>query len=538
MQMNNQKAHFSIRKLTIGAASVLIGITFMGINGQTVNADEMTGNTQPEAMQVSTDKSTDATTTQQNDSDSSAQKNAAQTVEVPQNSKQDNTGETSQSTTDKKDTQVQKTESSETKADTAQSQVPPAANQTQKSADQNVENTQSPVASNTTQPKTQNDSKYNVADWGGSLNDETHEYTLNKYNGSDKENIYIPNTEDFIKAGKITDIDKVFITKDLIQNITKNGATSIVIDDQGSEDKNKVYAKGDWSNAFAGSTKLKSVDLSHLDTSQVTSMAGAFNGDTGLNDANLSGWNIQNMTNLSSLFYGANNLYNVDMSGWNFINNPNTNSMFSYADYNLKSVNLKNAKNVTDDILRIYARAIKNSNATTADLSDINLSPNVTSLHGLFSNMPDLKNVNLSGLDISHITDMGGMFSGDSNLESLDLSGLDLSKVTNTNNMFDWVGGKIKSVNITNTKSIPRSILDIYLKALSNTGTTTVDLSGINLSPNVTSLHGLFANMPNLGSANLSGLDISHITDMGGMFFNDTSLKSVNLSGQIGRAHV
>ena len=90
-------------------------------------------------------------------------------------------------------------------------------------------------------------------------------------------------------------------------------------------------------------------------------MAGAFNGDTGLNDANLSGWNIQNMTNLSSLFYGANNLYNVDMSGWNFINNPNTNSMFSYADYNLKSVNLKNAKNVTDDILRIYARAIKNS---------------------------------------------------------------------------------------------------------------------------------------------------------------------------------
>ena len=67
MQMNNQKAHFSIRKLTIGAASVLIGITFMGINGQTVNADEMTGNTQPEAMQVSTDKSTDATTTQQNE---------------------------------------------------------------------------------------------------------------------------------------------------------------------------------------------------------------------------------------------------------------------------------------------------------------------------------------------------------------------------------------------------------------------------------------------------------------------------------------
>ncbi len=273
-----------------------------------------------------------------------------------------------------------------------------------------------------------------------------------------------------------------------------------MIDDQGSEDKNKVYAKGDWSNAFAGSTKLKSVDLSHLDTSQVTSMAGAFNGDTGLNDANLSGWNIQNMTNLSSLFYGANNLYNVDMSGWNFINNPNTNSMFSYADYNLKSVNLKNAKNVTDDILRIYARAIKNSNATTADLSDINLSPNVTSLYGLFSNMPDLKNVNLSGLDISHITDMGGMFN-------------------------------LKSVNLKNAKNVTDDILRIYARAIKNSNATTADLSDINLSPNVTSLYGLFSNMPDLKNVNLSGLDISHITDMGGMFFNDTSLKSVNLSG-------
>ncbi|WP_156400118.1 BspA family leucine-rich repeat surface protein, partial [Lactobacillus kitasatonis] len=95
----------------------------------------------------------------------------------------------------------------------------------------------------------------------------------------------------------------------------------------------------------------------------------------------------------------------------------------------------------------------------------------VTNMIGMFSNDTSLKSFNLSVLDISHVTDMSNMFSGDSNLESLDLSGLDLSKVTNTNNMFDGVGGKIKSVNITNTKSIPRSILDIYLKALSNAGT-------------------------------------------------------------------
>lgn len=46
MQMDKQKDHFAIRKLTVGAASVLIGITFMGFGGQTVHADGIT-NTQP-----------------------------------------------------------------------------------------------------------------------------------------------------------------------------------------------------------------------------------------------------------------------------------------------------------------------------------------------------------------------------------------------------------------------------------------------------------------------------------------------------------
>ncbi len=471
-QMNNQKAHFSIRKLTIGAASVLIGITFMGINGQRVNADEMTGNTQPETTQVSTDKSTDATTTQQNDSDSSAQKNTTQTVEVPQNSKQDNTGETSQSTTDKKDTQVQKAESSETKADTAQNQVQPAANQTQKSADQNVEKTQSPAAANTTQPETQNDSKYNVADWDGSLNDETHEYTLNKYNGSDKENIYIPNTEDFIKAGKITDIDKVFITKDLIQNITKNGATSIVIDDQGSEDKNKVYAKGDWSNAFAGSTKLKSVNLknaknvtddilriytraiknsnattadlsdinlspnvtslhglfsnmpdlknvnlSGLDISHITDMGGMFFNVTSLKSVNLSGLNLEKVKDLSTMFYGANNLENVDFSDTKFAPDANTNVMFAFADTKLQNVNINGAKNITREVLDAVIRAAKNSNATTLDLSGVSFSPSITSFNNLFSNMPKIESIDLTGWDTSHITDMSYMFFNDPKLK-------------------------------------------------------------------------------------------------------------------------
>ena len=551
-QMDNQKDHFAIRKLTIGVASVLIGITFMGFGGQAVHAAEVT-NTQPAVEQVSKETTTDST---QQNNDAQKDVATAQKTEVvtdsQANNQTDNTKESAQlvkpiteadvkATTESQkaeiadktnevklsDTQVQekqKEQTSEVKTpDTTSNKDEQKSDQTQrlvvdKKATENTQAARDIAAEkmqNNVQPqakiqaliarRAESESQFNVDDWDGSLNNTTHEYTLNNYHGIDKENIYIPNTQDFIDAGRISSDDKVYITKDLMHSITKNGAVNVTVDDQG--EKNKVYAKGDWKQAFSAyRTNLKHVNLSHVDTSGVT--------------------------NMNSLFLGSNDLQSVDFSGCDLSNVTDTSGMFNWADWNIKSVNLKNTKNVTDDILKIYAKAINISNATTADLSDINLSPNVTSLNGLFSNMTKLKNVNLSGLDISHITDMGGMFSGDSNLESLDLSGLDLSKVTNTNNMFDQGGGKnIKSVNITNTKSIPRSILDIYLKALSNAGTKTIDLSGIDLSPSITSFKNLFSNMPNLESVNLSGLDISRITDMSYMFFNDTSLKSVNLSG-------
>ena len=38
-QMEQKTEHFSIRKLTVGAASVLIGISFLGFNAHTVSAD-------------------------------------------------------------------------------------------------------------------------------------------------------------------------------------------------------------------------------------------------------------------------------------------------------------------------------------------------------------------------------------------------------------------------------------------------------------------------------------------------------------------
>ncbi|WP_155831073.1 YSIRK-type signal peptide-containing protein, partial [Lactobacillus kitasatonis] len=342
-QMDNQRDHFSIRKLTIGAASVLIGISFMGFGGQAVHADEVT-NTQPAVEQVSKETTTDST--QQNND---AQKDAAtaQKTEVATDSQANNTKESAQlvkpiteadvkATTESQkaeiadktnevkpsDTQVQekqKEQTSEVKTpDTTSDKDEQKSDQTQslvvdKKATENTQAATDIAAEKVKktvqlQAKIQalialpaeSESQFNVDDWNGSLNNTTHEYTLDNYHGDNK-NIYIPNTQDFINAGRISSDDKVYITKDLMKSITSNGAVNITVDDQG--EKNKVYAKGDWNHAFSGyTTHLQHVDLSHVDTSGVTNMNNLFSGSHDLQSVNFRGCDLSNVTDTSYMF--------------------------------------------------------------------------------------------------------------------------------------------------------------------------------------------------------------------------------------------
>ena len=59
MEMQDKQDHFSIRKLSIGAASVLLGFTFFGLNSQSVKAD-----TVEPAQQVSEESNKDNSTTE------------------------------------------------------------------------------------------------------------------------------------------------------------------------------------------------------------------------------------------------------------------------------------------------------------------------------------------------------------------------------------------------------------------------------------------------------------------------------------------
>jgi|SRR5699024_5708562 len=60
----DRRQHFAIRKLTVGAASVLLGTTlWLGTNASTAHADMADGNTEPEAHEASDTQADNGTST-------------------------------------------------------------------------------------------------------------------------------------------------------------------------------------------------------------------------------------------------------------------------------------------------------------------------------------------------------------------------------------------------------------------------------------------------------------------------------------------
>ena len=396
---------------------------------------------------------------------------------------------------------------------------------------------------------------YNVDDWEGSIDSETHEYTLNKYNGSNKENIYIPNTDDFLKAGKIGDNDKVYIDKVLINSIVNNGAVTITVDSTGDSDKNKVYAKGNWDVALARSKKLEKVDLSHLDTSEITSAGWMLGDDTALTEANVANWSFNNnanltglfggsigdsklkrvnmsnmdlrkVENLSSMFENATVLNTIDFQNTKFADNATTSYMFPSLD-KLK-IQLKGAKNVPKAIFDAFISAVKNSKAETLDLSNISLSSKIKDSN-LLSGLSNVKQINVTNFDISHVTDMTNMFSRDTNLtEITGLSTWNVGNVTSMNSMFD---GDTALTNLDLSNWEPLNVKNMAAMFKGCSGLKSITLNWGQSTNNVQNFSEMFSGDSSLTEVKgLSDWNVSNATNLTWMFTDDSALESMDLS--------
>ena len=229
---------------------------------------------------------------------------------------------------------------------------------------------------------------------------------------------------------------------------------------------------------FEGLSRVSSVDLKYLDTSELTTTSYMFTGLTNVKKLNVSSLNTANVVDMSYMFSGLEILEELTINGLNTSNVTNMSYMF----YNL-------------NLLK------------KLDVSSLNTSK-VTNMQGMFNGLFSVTELNLSGIDTSNVTDMSYMFVGLYDIKELDVSSLNTSKVTTMQEMF--------------------SAIDQIVE---------LDLSNFDTSK-VTNMSSMFTGNYALEYINLSSFDTSSVTTMESMFEMNQNLSIIVVSDKWTTANV
>ena len=200
----------------------------------------------------------------------------------------------------------------------------------------------------------------------------------------------------------------------------------------GSEN-GSLKANTNGSGMFSYLDNVDTLDLTGLDTSNMTSMSRMFYKSTSLKNIDVSGFDTSKVVNMIFMFNNCSSLISLDLSSFNTSNVTNMEAMFQN-DVNLENITFGDNFNTSKvkDMIAMFASCKK--------LSYINLSnfdtSNVKEMKSMFYYCENLKSLDLSNFDTSQVINMYAMFMNCSSLKELDLSSFDTSKVTNMQSMF------------------------------------------------------------------------------------------------------
>ena len=281
------------------------------------------------------------------------------------------------------------------------------------------------------------------------------------------------------------------------------------------------------SHMFADCSSLESVDLSGLDTSEVTGMPKIFEGCSSLQSLDISGWDISKVTRMESMFSGCSSLTSLKLPeklpDGKASAGANTSFMFFNCSL-LKNVSIAN--HGTFKVTNAWGMFDGCSSLMSLDISALDTS-NATNMSGMFEGCSSLQSLDVSRLDTSRVTDMSGMFEGCSSLASLDLSNFNTANVANMSCMF-YDCAFLKSLDLSKLDTSKVTRMNHMFYGCSSL--RKVDFGMIDTSK-VGSMSGMFDGCSSIESLDLSKLDTSKVVDMSSMFSGCSSLGSLNLSG-------
>ena len=325
------------------------------------------------------------------------------------------------------------------------------------------------------------------------------------------------------------------------EDVVALGATRLDVDYNNPDAKYKIYGWIDengncywWSNAeialltdnsrrmFTDSSNIQSIDITGINTSNVTNMSNMFGNCKKLTSLNLSSIDTSNVTNMQSMFFSCNGLTSLDVSNFNTNNVTNMQSMFSNCT-GLTSLDVSNFN--TSNVTNMSSMFSGCRGLTSLDLSRFNTS-NVTDMSSMFGSCSGLTSVDVSNFDTSKVTSMNNMFNGCSGLTNLDVSNFDTSKVTSMGSMFSGCS-KLTSLDVSNFDTSNVTNMSYMFSRCSKL--TSLDVSNFDTS-NVTNMSYMFNGCSGLTSLDVSSFDTSKVTNMGSMFYGCTKLTSLDVS--------
>ena len=212
-------------------------------------------------------------------------------------------------------------------------------------------------------------------------------------------------------------------------------------------------------NMFKELNNIIEIDLSNLDTSDVTTMASMFEQCSSLEKINFGKINTSSVTSMFHLFHQCTKLASIDVSNFDTSQVTSLNSIFRFCE-SLTSIDVSNfnTKNVVD-MLDIFSFCY---NLTSADLSNFDTSK-VTYMRGIFYRCYKLKRLDLSNFNTSLVSNIVGMFQDSTSLVYINLYSFIIKSDTITTGLFSNTPSNLKiCINDEETKHILQSYNKVF----------------------------------------------------------------------------
>ena len=290
--------------------------------------------------------------------------------------------------------------------------------------------------------------------------------------------------------------------------------------------KGGIIANESMISYFEEFSNVTSIDLSALDTSNVTNMSAMFSYCSNLTSLDVSNFDTSKVTDMSFMFSGERDvpmsIEEITISNFDTSKVTNMSGMFDCCR-SLTSLDVSNFD--TSQVTDMSWMFSSCSSLTSLDVSSFDTSQ-VTNMGGMFAGCSSLTSLDVSKLDTSQVTDMSSMFGSCSSLTSLDVSNFDTSNVTNMNYMFNSCSG-LTSLDVSKFNTSQVTMMCGMFEKCSKL--TSLDLRNFDTSQ-VTSMWLMFFNCSSLTNLDVSKFDTSQVTDMREMFSNCVGLTSLDVS--------